>query len=349
MNIKEFDYNLVQDSIAPYPLLNRDTSRLMILEKKKRHIYTKKFFEITGFLEKKDVLVLNDTKVIPARLYGKKETGGLVEVLLLKQVSNESPIWECLIRTSKKTKEGSRIIFPDSVEGNLLEKIDLKRWKIEFSGIKSGFDEFLEQTGNPPLPPYILKRRGDNRGEEIDKERYQTIYASTKGAVAAPTAGLHFTRELLSEIKKVGTGLARITLHVGGGTFFPPRVEEISHHRMESEYYQINTEDAQIINDAKKEGGRVFSVGTTTTRALETSAAGDGTLRQGNGFTNLFIHPGYKFKIIDCLITNFHQPKSTPLILVCAFAGLDFVKKSYQQAIDNNYRFLSYGDGMLII
>jgi len=349
MHLKEFDYQLHPEIIAPYPVSRRDNSRLMVLNRTIKAIENKKFFEISSYMKKEDALVLNDTRVVPARLYGKKGSGGKVEVLLLKQISEKDVIWECLIKTSKKVRVQSSIIFPESLKGEIVEKTGEGRWKIKFIGNKGNFYEVLDNIGEAPLPPYILKRREGVQEKKIDKERYQTIYAQKRGAIAAPTAGLHFTEQVLYDIRKIGVKLIWITLHVGGGTFFPPRVEEVSQHMMESEYFEITEEDAKIINQVKQKGGRVFSVGTTTTRALESSTDPEGILHPARGYTNLFIHPGYKFKMINCLITNFHQPRSTPLILVSAFTGLDFVKQAYRQAIDNNYRFLSYGDGMLIL
>ncbi len=349
MRTAEFHYELPPGLIAQYPVVERDHSRLMVLHRRERSIEHKSFFEITNYLEKGDVLVLNDTKVIPARLSGKKQSGGKVEVLLVKHLGNGSPhesIWQCLVKCSKKAKVGSKILFDQSLSAEVVDaegEVSTLRFICE-----GNFEQMLDYVGGAPLPPYI-KRSAGSSNDRGDRERYQTVFARSEGAVAAPTAGLHFTKQLLNCIAEKGVQIVYLTLHVGWGTFKPVRVKTVEKHRMDREEYDINTAAAHTINEARKQGTRIISVGTTTTRLLESVTNGNGTIQPGRGYTSLFIHPGYTFKAIDCLITNFHLPCSTLIMLVAAFAGKEFILEAYQEAIKRGYRFYSYGDAMLII
>ena len=340
MNIEEFDYNLPENLIAQTPLPQRDASKLMILNRQDQTIEHKTFKNIIDYLEPEDVLVLNDTKVIPARLIGyKEETKAHIEILLLKDLGNDT--WECLARPAKRLKEGTTIIFAEGLlKGKVTQKFTegLVHVKLEYKGILL---EILDQLGQMPLPPYIHKQLKD-------KDRYQTIYAKNIGSAAAPTAGLHFTEELLEQIKSKGIKVVFITLHVGLGTFRPVQVTNILEHKMHSEYYIITQEVAEVLNNARQEGHKIYAVGTTSTRVLETVAGKYNKFIADSGNTDIFIYPGYKFKGIDGLITNFHLPKSTLLMLVSALATREFILRAYQEAIDNNYRFFSFGDAMFI-
>lgn len=340
MDIKEFYYNLPEELIAQDPLLDRSSSRLMVLDKMSGEIKNKKFSDIKSYLKKGDCLVINDTKVIPARLFGSREsTGGKVEILLLKRLQND--IWEVLVKPGKKCKIGSKISFGDGIlKGEIIDIVDEGNRLIKFS-YEGIFEEILDKLGEMPLPPYIKHKLED-------KNRYQTVYAKHDGSAAAPTAGLHFTPELLKEIEEMGVEIARVTLHVGLGTFRPVKEQDILKHHMHSEFYIVGKEAADKINATKKRGDRVICVGTTSCRTLESATDEDGILREKSAWTEIFIYPGYKFKIMDALITNFHLPESTLLMLISAFAGKDKIMSAYEKAVDERYRFFSFGDAMFI-
>ena len=340
MKTSDFYYDLPKELIAQDPLSDRASSRLMVIDKETGEIAHKSFRDITDYLRPGDCLVINDTRVIPARLLGVREnTGGRVEILLLKRKTGD--VWESLVKPGKKCRVGSRVVFGDGdLTAEIIEVLpDGNRLvRFEYEGI---FEEVLDRLGQMPLPPYITH-------ELKDKNRYQTVYARYEGSAAAPTAGLHFTQELLDQIKEMGVHIARVTLHVGLGTFRPVKVDNVLDHHMHSEYYQVTREAADIINGARRSGGRIISVGTTSTRTLESVALDDGTILAGSGNTDIFIYPGYRFKAIDCLITNFHLPESTLLMLVSALAGKDLILKAYEEAVEERYRFFSFGDAMFI-
>lgn len=340
MEVKDFYYDLPQELIAQIPIEKRDESRLMVLDKTKKTIEHKTFKNIIDYLEPGDCLVRNNTKVLPARLYGKKETGANVEFLLLNRI--EGDIWECIVRPGNKLHIGAKVQFGDGLlKAEVLEVMEGGTRKVEFkyNGI---FNEILDQIGLMPLPPYIHE-------ELKEKDRYQTVYAKYDGSAAAPTAGLHFTPELFDRLKEKGVEVANVTLHVGIGTFRPVKVDKIEDHHMHSEHYYIKQDDVEKINKAKQNGKRIISIGTTSTRVLETIADENGFVKETEGDTQIFIYPGYKFKCIDGLITNFHLPESTLLMLVSALAGKDFVMNAYDEAVKEKYRFFSFGDAMLII
>ena len=340
MDLKEFDYYLPEELIAQDPLENRASSRLMVLDRQTGQIEHKIFYDIIDYLNPGDCLVINDTKVIPARLYGTREvTGAAIEILLLKR--NAGDIWECLVRPGKKARVGTKIDFGEgTLKGEIIDVVDDGNRLIKFyyEGI---FEEILDKLGQMPLPPYITH-------ELKDKNRYQTVYAKHEGSAAAPTAGLHFTKELLEQIKAKGVEIASVTLHVGLGTFRPVKVQNVLEHHMHSEYFCIEQSEADKINKARKEGHRVISVGTTSCRTLESAADENGYIPAKSGDTDIFIYPGYKFKAIDCLITNFHLPESTLLMLVSALAGRDNIMHAYEEAVKDKYRFFSFGDAMFI-
>ena len=340
MDVKDFDYYLPEELIAQDPLEDRSSSRLMVLDKKTGEVEHKVFKDIIDYLMPGDCIVLNNTKVIPARLYGAKEgTNAKIEVLLLKRKEND--IWETLVKPGKKAKPGTRIIFGDGIlVGEVFDIVEEGNRLIKFNydGI---FEEILDQLGQMPLPPYITH-------ELKDKNRYQTVYAKYDGSAAAPTAGLHFTKELLDKVKEKGVDIAEVTLHVGLGTFRPVKVENVLDHHMHSEFYMVSQEAADKINLAKKNGHRIISVGTTSTRTLESAADENGYLKETSGWTDIFIYPGYKFKVIDGLITNFHLPQSTLVMLVSALAGRENVLNAYEEAVKEKYRFFSFGDAMYI-
>ena len=339
MKLSEFNYDLPKELIAQTPIEKRDESRLMVLDREKQTIEHKTFKDIIDYLEPGDCLVRNNTKVLPARLYGKKETGAKVEFLLLNQI--EGDIWECIVRPGNKLHVGTKVEFGDGIlKANILEVMPGGTRKIEFKydGI---FNEILDKIGLMPLPPYIHEELKQN-------ERYQTVYAKYNGSAAAPTAGLHFTEELLEKIEKKGVKIANVTLHVGIGTFRPVKVENIEEHQMHSEHYYIKEEDVQKINETKEQGKRVIAVGTTSCRVLETIADENGKVFATEGDTKIFIYPGYKFKCLDGLITNFHLPESTLLMLVSALAGKEYIMKAYNEAVKQKYRFFSFGDAMFI-
>ncbi|GGC92725.1 S-adenosylmethionine:tRNA ribosyltransferase-isomerase [Thalassobacillus devorans] len=341
MDIKQYDFDLPEELIAQTPLLDRSSSRLMVLDKKEKTINHRRFSDIKEFLRPGDCLVLNDTKVLPARLYGVKEdTGAKVEVLLLHQTETDE--WEVLVKPAKKIKVGTRIIFGEgklAAECTDTEDHGGRKLRFEYDGI---FLEVLEGLGEMPLPPYIKEQLSDS-------ERYQTVYAKEEGSAAAPTAGLHFTKELLEEIEQAGVELAYITLHVGLGTFRPVSVDNIEDHDMHAEFYQVSQATSDRLNRVRENGGRIISVGTTSTRTLETIMRDYGTFTEASGWTDIFIYPPYELKAIDGLITNFHLPQSTLIMLVSALAGRDFILHAYQQAVEERYRFFSFGDAMLIL
>ena len=340
MKVADFRYNLPEELIAQVPLEKRDESRLMVLNKKTKDIKHKTFKNIIDYLEEGDVLVRNNTKVLPARLYGKKETGANVEFLLLNNI--EGDIWESIVKPGNKLKVGTKVVFG---EGKLVAEIlevmpgGTRKVKFEYSGI---FNEILDEIGLMPLPPYITEKLEE-------KDRYQTVYAKYDGSAAAPTAGLHFTKELIQKLEEKGVIIANVTLHVGIGTFRPVKVEKVETHEMHSEQYYIKKEDVDKINNAKRNGKKVISVGTTSCRVLETVADENGYLKETSGSTNIFIYPGYKFKVLDGIITNFHLPESTLLMLVSALVGQEYIMEAYKEAVKERYRFFSFGDAMLIL
>lgn len=339
MNLSDFDYNLPEELIAQTPIVNRDESKLLVLNKENSDIKHNHFKDIINELNPGDVLVLNDTKVIPARLIGaKKDTGAVIELLLLKELGSD--IWECLSRPAKRLKVGTIVIFGERLKAEVTEKLDegLVRVKLLYNGILM---EILDELGEMPLPPYIHEKLEE-------KNRYQTVYAKNIGSAAAPTAGLHFTEELLSKIKEKGIEILFVTLHVGLGTFRPVEVENVLEHHMHSEYYEMNEETAKKLNQAKKENRKIYAVGTTSTRVLETIIHKHNEFKACSGNTDIFIYPGFEFKAINGLITNFHLPKSTLLMLVSALSSRDIILNAYNEAIKNNYRFFSFGDAMFI-
>ena len=340
MKTSDFYYDLPQELIAQDPLEDRSSSRLMHLSLKDGSIEHRHFTDVLDYMEEGDCLVINDTKVIPARLYGhKEETGALIEILLLKRREND--IWECLVKPGKKARPGAKITFGNGIlKGEIIDVVDEGNRLIQFhyEGI---FEEILDQLGEMPLPPYITHKLKD-------KNRYQTVYAKNDGSAAAPTAGLHFTRELLKQVEDMGVKIAHVTLHVGLGTFRPVKVDDVEQHHMHSEFYKIEQSEADKINKAKKEGHRVIAVGTTSTRTLESAADENGFLTEKSGWTEIFIYPGYQFKVIDALITNFHLPESTLVMLVSALAGREHVLAAYETAVEEKYRFFSFGDAMFI-
>ena len=341
MKIEEFDYDLPKELIAQHPSKKRDEARLLVLNRKEQSIEHKIFKDVIDYLEPGDCLVINNTKVLPARLLGiKEDTKIAVEFLLLKRLENDT--WEVMVKPGRRLKEGAEVIFGDGLlKGKILEVMPNgnRRVKFEYEGI---FNEILDKIGLMPLPPYITERLKE-------KDRYQTVYAKYDGSAAAPTAGLHFTEELLEKIEEKGVQVAKVTLHVGIGTFRPVKVENIEEHEMHSEHFYIKQEDVDKINNAKKSGHKVIACGTTSCRVIETVADEKGMLKETEGDTSIFIYPGYKFKCLDALITNFHLPKSTLVMLVSALAGRDFIMKAYKTAIEEKYMFFSFGDAMLIL
>mgnify|MGYP004659378257 FL=1 len=339
MKTEDFDYDLPENLIAQTPLEKRDEARLLVLDKVTGDIEHKKFKDIVDLLDSNDVLVLNDTKVIPARLIGTKEdTNAVIELLMLKNTKDN--IWECLTRPAKRIKVGTVVNFSDKLKAKCIEVRDegIRIFELIYDGI---LYEILDSLGEMPLPPYIHEKL-------YDKDLYQTVYAKNIGSAAAPTAGLHFTKELLSKIEEKGVTICYVTLHVGLGTFRPVNVEDVTKHVMHSEYYCMNSKTADILNESKKNGKRIISVGTTSTRTLESIIKKYGCFKECSGETNIFIYPGYKFEAIDALITNFHLPKSTLVMLVSALAGKDNIMNAYKEAIAKEYRFFSFGDGMFI-
>lgn len=341
MKLSDFNYNLPEELIAQDPLEKRDNSRLMVLHRETGELEHKHFYDVIDYLNPGDCLVVNNTKVIPARLMGvKEETGASIEVLLLKR--KEEKVWETLVKPGKKARVGSRISFGDGLlVGEVIDVVEEgnRLIRFEYDGI---FEEILDRLGQMPLPPYITHQLQD-------KNRYQTVYAKYDGSAAAPTAGLHFTEELLQKIQDKGVRIAKVTLHVGLGTFRPVKEENVLDHHMHSEFYIVDEEAAKIINETKANGGRVISVGTTSTRTLETVAEPDGHIPVKSGWTDIFIYPGYRFKAVDCLITNFHLPESTLIMLVSALADRETILHAYETAVEEKYRFFSFGDAMLIL
>lgn len=340
MKKEDFYFELPQELIAQDPLEDRSGSRLLVLDKESGAIEHRTFRNIKEYLEPGDCLVINDTKVIPARLIGSKVgTDAKIEILLLKRKEND--IWETLVKPGKKAKPGTKISFGEGLlTGEVIDVVEEGNRLIQFS-YEGIFEEILDKLGQMPLPPYITHQLED-------KNRYQTVYAKHSGSAAAPTAGLHFTPELLREIKESGVEIAHVTLHVGLGTFRPVKVENIQEHHMHSEFYRIEESEAEKINRAKREGHRIICVGTTSCRTIESAAKPDGTLEECSGWTDIFIYPGYQFKVLDCLLTNFHLPESTLIMLVSALAGREHVLNAYREAVKERYRFFSFGDAMLI-
>ncbi len=339
MKTDDFDFYLPEELIAQTPLLKRDSSKMMVLDRKTRTRSDHVFTDIIDYLEEGDTLVLNDTKVLPARLHGiKEDTKAHIEILLLKE--EDADTWQCLVKPAKRIDVGTRIIFSDELSARCLEVREegIRILKLEYTKI---LYEILDKLGEMPLPPYI-------KSHLEDKDRYQTVYAKNEGSAAAPTAGLHFTKTLLSKIKEKGVNICYVTLHVGLGTFRPVNVEDVTKHKMHSEYYIMTKETADILNNTRKNGKKIISVGTTSTRTLETIMKKYHTFKECSGWTDIFIYPGYKFEGIDALITNFHLPKSTLIMLVSAFADKDFILDSYKDAVNKKYRFFSFGDCMLI-
>ena len=341
MKTSDFYYDLPKELIAQDPLKDRSASRLLVLDKRTGSLKHRVFREITEYLKPGDCLVINNTRVIPARLFGEKEgTQAKIELLLLKRREND--VWETLVKPGKKAKPGTKLSFGGGLlTGEILDVVEEGNRLIQFhyEGI---FEEILDKLGQMPLPPYITHQLED-------KNRYQTVYARYDGSAAAPTAGLHFTPELLEEIRAMGVDIAEVTLHVGLGTFRPVKVEDVQDHHMHSEFYQIDEEAARIINETRQKGGRVICVGTTSCRTIESAAAEDGSLKATSGWTDIFIYPGYRFKVLDGLITNFHLPESTLLMLVSALAGREHILRAYEEAVKERYRFFSFGDAMLIL
>jgi len=346
MKLEDFGYHLPEELIAQYPCDLRDASRMMVIWRKTGDVECRIFRDLPEFTKKNDALVINDTKVIPARLIGNKTTGGAIEILLLSRRPEESrrlETWEVLLRPAKRVRVGTRIFFDDECEAQVITCASEKKWVVSFA-TGFGFDNFLKKYGKTPLPPYI-KRNKKSVDSLADIERYQTIYARLPGSVAAPTAGLHFSQNILDTLKEIGVHIVPVTLHVGYGTFLPIEKENVEDHVMEEEFFEITPEAAEIINSANT----VTAVGTTSTRVLESAADETGKIKPSSALTRLFIYPGHRFRRVDSLITNFHLPRSSLYLLACAFAGKHLIEKSYNQAIRNRFRFYSYGDCMLIL
>jgi S-adenosylmethionine:tRNA ribosyltransferase-isomerase len=342
MLVKEFDYHLPAELIARYPAPERDASRLLLFDRATKQIGEDLFRGLSAHLRPGDLLVMNDTRVMPARLFGTRETGGKAEIFLVRRSEETAERWLCLLRASKRFRDGQVVHLPGGMRATLCGRSDGEAWLVEFAGAEP-FAVWLEREGHIPLPPYLQR-------EDVpaDRERYQTVFSRTPGAVAAPTAGLHFTQGLLAELAAKGIRIAYLTLHTGLGTFQPVRVERVEDHRIHTESYSIPDETVEEIRSAKARGSRVIAVGTTTTRTLEYAADSDGNVAAGSGEADIFIFPGYRFKVVDALITNFHLPESTLLMLVSAFAGHDHTLSFYREAVSRGFRFYSYGDAMLI-
>lgn len=345
ISISEYDYELPKELIAQLPSQKRDECRMMVLDRADKSIVNKHFYDITDYFDANDVLVLNNTKVIPARLFGKKSTGANIEVFLLKQIGDKT--WEVLIKPSKRIKEEMIIEISPDLYVKVLTRQNEGKWLVELH-YEGNFYEILDKVGNIPLPPYIERSMTDKQLASLDYDRYQTVYACREGSVAAPTAGLHFTDEILEKLKAKGVQICYVTLNVGIGTFRPVKVDNVLEHKMDSEEYEISAETARIINEAKKSGKRITAVGTTTVRTLESCMKKYEEILEVIDDSTLFIYPGFKYKVVDRLITNFHLPKSTLIMLVSAFAGKDYIFEAYKKAIDEKYKFYSYGDCMLI-
>lgn len=340
MKVNDFDFRLPDELIAQTPLEQRDQSRLLVVDREQKTYSDKDFPDVVDYLRPKDVLIINDTRVLPARLYGKNsKTLGLVEILLLRPYGEGN--WEVLVKPGKRAKVGAEIVFSPLLSCEVLEITPSGSRLVNFN-FSGDFEKILDTLGETPLPPYIHKKIDD-------PERYQTVYSKNSGSVAAPTAGLHFTPAILKKIESLGVVIVPVTLHVGLGTFRPVQAENIEDHVMHEEYYVLEEHNAQIINQRKSEGGRVFAVGTTSVRVIETVSDEQGKVHGGSGWTDIFIYPGYQFKVIDALLTNFHLPKSSLLMLVSAFAGTLTIKNSYEHAVNKGYRFFSFGDAMLLV
>ncbi|SHI67611.1 S-adenosylmethionine--tRNA ribosyltransferase-isomerase [Dethiosulfatibacter aminovorans DSM 17477] len=338
LTTSDFTFDLPEDQIAQTPIMNREQSKLMVLDKTGETIEHRKFYNILEYLNEGDCLVMNNSRVLPARMFGTKTTGAVIEILLLKRQSLDR--WECLVKPGKRAKPGTVINFGNKLQGEVLEDLEdgVKLVEFKYEGV---FESIIEELGEMPLPPYIKEKLED-------QERYQTVYAEVSGSAAAPTAGLHFTEDLMDKVREKGISIAYVTLHVGLGTFRPVKVDNIDEHIMHSEYYELNEYNADIIKAARNKGGRIISVGTTSTRTLESICKKLGKLDKDSGWTDIFIYPGYEFKAVDALITNFHLPESTLLMLVSAFSNREFILKAYKEAVDNDYRFFSFGDAMFI-
>src|SRR5574344_718555 len=345
MLVKDFDYNLPEELIAQKPSQKREMSKMMVLDKTTKKIEHKHFFDIVDFLTENDVLILNNKKVIHARIFAKKENGTNIEVFLLKQLKNNN--WEVLLKPSKRVRPDTELFVENILKLTAIEKGEEGKWIVK-ADYEGDFYKMLDKIGNIPLPPYIERTMSDDDLKKLDYERYQTVFAKEKGSVAAPTAGLHFTEEILTKLKQKGVKIGYVTLNVGLGTFRPVKCENVLDHKMDREDFSISEETAQLINEAKIEGKNIVAVGTTTVRTLETNLKKYGKIQACKDFSEKFIYPPYEFKVVDRLITNFHLPKSTLIMLVSALAGKEFIFKAYQTAIDEKYRFYSYGDCMFI-
>lgn len=341
MKLSDFDYNLPQELIAQYPLKERDSSRMMVLERASREIRERRFKDLPEFINKGDTIVLNNARVINARLLGKKDTGAKIELFLLEKIEEDT--YKVLAKPSKRLKPGSKVFFKNNISAEIMDNADFGKIVKFFNNSKGDLEKKLHEIGQIPLPPYIKRAP-----EKLDEKNYQTVYAKTDGSTASPTAGLHFTDVVLGQLKSKGVNIAEVTLDVSYGTFAPVLEENIEEHKMHKEYFKLPKQSAEIINETKARGNKILAVGTTATRVLETCAVGNKVIPKG-GYTDLFIYPGYKFKIVDRLLTNFHLPKSTLLMLISAFAGREFILDAYQNAINSKFRFFSYGDCMLII
>ena len=346
MKLKDFSYFLPDELIAQHPRPQRDASRMMMLHRQEKTIEDRQFSSLPDYLERGDVLVINDSRVIPARIYGKKSTGAILEILLLtfKEKKDGSELWEVLARPAKRLNENDTIDLGHSCEAKVIARLSDKKWLMAFHA-QDGFENYLERFGRAPLPPYIKRRKSITPDQTDDRQRYQTIYAKTAGSIAAPTAGLHFSPEILKALQSKGVQIAPITLHVGIGTFLPIETETVENHVMETEFFEISPDAAEMINNAN----RAIAVGTTSTRTLESVADKNGYVAPQSGKTCLYIYPGYAFKRVNGLLTNFHLPQSSLFLLVSAFAGTDFIKQAYARAVENHYLFYSYGDCMLIL
>ncbi len=350
--LSQFSFNLPKELIASYPLPNRDDSRLMVIHKDTGKIEHKVFKDLLDYFDDGDAIIYNNTKVFPARLYGRKEkTGAKIEVFLLRELNQEARLWDVLVDPARKIRVGNKLYFKDQNDNDVIvaEVVDNttsrgRTIRFFYDGPDAEFKKVLYELGNTPLPKYI-----DRESEEIDRERYQTVYAKEEGAVAAPTAGLHFSRELLKRLEIKGVDFAEVTLHVGLGTFRNIEVEDLSKHKMDAEYFRIEEQATHTVNEAKKKQNRVCAVGTTSMRTIESAVSAESLLKVGEGWTNLFIYPPYEFHIANSMITNFHLPKSSLLIMICAFGGYELIMEAYQVAIKEKYRFFSYGDAMMII
>lgn len=344
MQLKDFDFALPEELIAQQPTARRDASRLMCLDRGTRRIECRQFSDLAEYFRAGDLLVLNDTRVIPARLLGRKSSGGRIEIFLVRPVvqNDTDPVWLCLTKSSRAPRPGTKVQLEAGVSAEILEEAEAPYRQVRFH-CDGDFMDRVDSIGHMPLPPYIKRE-----AEQEDQTRYQTVFASEKGAVAAPTAGLHFTEQTLQHLRTIGVEIHRLTLHVGLGTFLPVRVEDVRQHRMHTELYNVPQMTADAVNRARQEGRRVFALGTTSARALETAADETGKLRSGPGESDIFIYPGYEFKLVDGLVTNFHLPKSTLLMLVSALAGRDFILQAYRKAVAERFRFFSYGDCMII-